>query len=151
MPSLTDQQIHDVLAGLLTFAVVAWALYFLLGWLRRSRHDLAIGTPVAVAVGVRVITAFGVSSSGVASSLRGGDETGFFLVSKYIAGTSFFSTAWRDALTEKLYEFVFAGQILTLDSPQTVLRISQVGIAVMGLLLLATAVYDLAGPRAAVI
>ena len=151
MTSLTDQQIHDILAGLLTFAVVAWGLYLLLRWLRRSRPSLALGAPIAVAVGVRVVTAFGVSSSGVASTLRGGDETGFFQVSHYIAGKSFFSTPWRDALTGKLYEFVFAGQILTLDSSQTVLRISQVGIAVAGLALLATAVYELAGPRAAAI
>src|SRR5215210_5776248 len=151
MPSLTDQQIHDILAGLLTFAAVAWGLYLLLRWLRRNRSSLAIGTPIAVAVAVRVITAFGVSSTGVASTLRGGDETGFYQVSQYIAGTSFFSKPWRDALTEKLFEFVFAGQILALDSHQTVVRIRQVGIAVAGLVLRATAVYELAGPRAAAI
>ena len=149
MPSFTDQQIHDVLAGLLTFAVVAWGLYLLIRWLRRSRPDLAIGTPVAVAMGIRVIAAFGVSSSGAAATLRGGDEAGFFIVSKWIAGQPFLGTPWTDALTGKLYEFVFAGQILALDSPQTVLRISQAGIAVVGLVLLATAVYELAGPRAA--
>jgi hypothetical protein len=149
MPSLTDQQIHDLLAGLLTFAVVVWGLYLLLKWLRRSRHDLAIGAPVAVAVAVRVIAAFGVSSSGVASTLRGGDEAGFFTVSRWISSTPFFSHPWRDALTGKLFEFIFAGQIWALGSPQTVLRITQVGIAVAGLVLLATAVYELAGPRAA--
>src|SRR5689334_23215247 len=149
MPSLTDQQIHDLLAGLLTFAVVVWGLYLLVKWLRRSRRDLAIGAPVAVAVAVRVIAAFGVSSSGVASTLRGGDEAGFFTVSRWISSTPIFSHPWRDALTGKLFEFIFAGQIWALGSPQTVLRITQVGIAVAGLVLLATAVYELAGPRAA--
>ncbi len=38
-----------------------------------------------------------------------------------------------------------------LDSPDLVLRITQTGIAVAGLVLLATAVYELAGPRAALI
>jgi hypothetical protein len=151
MTSLTDQQIHDILAGLLTLIAVGWGLYFLLRWLGRSRRDLAIGTPVAVAVAIRVITAFGVSSTGVASSLRGGDETGFYFVSKWIATQPFLSKPWTDALTGKLFEFVFAGQIWSLGSPQTVLRISQVGIAVAGLVLLAAAVYELAGPRAAAI
>lgn len=151
MTSLTDQQIHDILAGLLTLIAVGWGLYFLLRWLGRSRRDLAIGAPVAVAVGIRVITAFGVSSTGVASSLRGGDETGFYLVSKWIATQPFLSKPWTDALTGKLFEFLFAGQIWSLGSPQTVLRISQTGIAVAGLILLAAAVYELAGPRAAAI
>jgi hypothetical protein len=151
MAGLSDQRIHDVLAGLLTLFVVVWALYLLLGWLRRSRRDLAIGAPVTVALAVRVIAAFGVSSSGVAATLRGGDEAGFYLVSRYIAGTPFLSKPWTDALTGKLFEFVFAGQILALGSSQTVLRISQAGIAVIGLVLLATAVYELAGPRAAAI
>ena len=60
-------------------------------------------------------------------------------------------TQWTDALTGELYKFVFAGQMRVLDSPDLVLRITQAGIAVAGLVLLATAVYELAGPRAAVI
>src|SRR3954447_14273109 len=149
MPSFTDQQVHDFLAGALTLGVVAWGLYLLLRWLRRSRQDLAIGTPIAVAVGVRVVAAFAVSSSGVATTLRGGDEAGFFLNSQHIAGTPFLGHEWTHVLTSKLYEFVLATQIYVLDSPQTVLRIGQVGIAVIGVVLLATAVYELAGPRAA--
>ena len=151
MPSFTDQQIHDFLAGALTLALVSWGLYLMLRWLRRSRPDLAIGTPVAVAIGVRVVAAFAVSSSGVASTLRGGDEAGFYLNSQHIAGTPFLGHEWTHVLTDKLFEFVLASQIMLLDSPQTVLRISQSGIAVVGLVLLATAVYELAGRRAAII
>jgi hypothetical protein len=151
MLSFTDQQIHDFLAEVLTLGVVAWALYLLLRWLRRSRPDLAIGTPIGVAIGLRVLAAFGVSATGVGSTLRGGDELGFFAVSQQISHTPFLGTQWTDALTGRLYEFVFAGQILALDSTQTVLRITQAGIAVAGLVLLATAVYELAGRRAALI
>jgi hypothetical protein len=147
----SDQQIHDFLAGALTLAVVIWALYLLLRWLRRTRPELAIGAPIGVALGLRVVAAFGVSSTGVAASLRGGDEVGFFVVSRVIADRPLLGTAWTDALTGKLYEFVFAGQIWALDSTQTVLRISQAGIAVAGLVLLAVAVYELAGRRAALI
>lgn len=151
MLSFTDQQIHDFLAGSLTLCLVAWALYLLLRWLRRTRPDLALGAPIGVALGLRVLTALGVSATGVAATLRGGDEVGFFHTSQYISGTPFFGEDWTDVLTSKLFEFVFAGQILALDSTQTILRISQAGIAVVGLVLLATAVYELAGRRAALI
>jgi hypothetical protein len=149
--SFTDQQIHDWLAGLVTFAVVGWALYFLLRGLRRTRPDLAIGGPVAIGFGIRVMAAIGVSSTGAASTLRGGDEIYFLGLSRGISHAPFLGSQWTDALTKHLYEFVFALQIKALDSPDLVLRFSQAGIAVAGLVLLATAVYELAGPRAAVV
>jgi hypothetical protein len=145
----SDQQTHDFMAGLLTLFAVSWILYLVYRWLRRSRPEMAFGGPLAVAFGFRVIAAFAVSSTGVASTLRGGDEIGFFDQAKAFSHTPFLSTPWTDALTGKLYEFVFAGQIATLDSTQTILRISQAGIAVVGIALLATAVYELAGRRAA--
>ena len=151
MLSLTDQQIHDYLAGFVTFAAIGWGLFLLLRWLRRSRPDLAIGMPISIAVGIRVLAAIGVSSTGVASTLRGGDETVFLYDSRVFSHTPFLSTHWTDALTGKLYEFVFAGQMRILDSPDLVLRITQAGISAAGLILLATAVYELAGKRAALI
>ncbi|MFL5906591.1 MAG: hypothetical protein ACJ75Z_03215 [Solirubrobacterales bacterium] len=151
LTSFSDQQVHDFLAGMVTFCLVAWGLYLMLRWLRLTRPELAIGAPIAVAFGIRVLAAFGVSSTGVAASLRGGDEVGFFLASKAISTTPFFGPDWTHVLTTKLYEFVFATQIGALGSTQTVLRISQAGIAVAGLVLLAVAVYELAGRRAALI
>jgi hypothetical protein len=149
--SLTDQQIHDYLAGLVTLAFAGWALYLLLRWLRRTRLDLSIGVPIAVALGVRVLAAIGVSSTGIASTLRGGDEVGFLYDAHQISYTPFLGHQWTDALTGALYKFTFAGQMGMLDSPDLVLRITQAGIAVAGLVLLATAVYELAGRRAALI
>jgi hypothetical protein len=151
MLSFTDQQIHDFLAGLVTFAVVAWVLYLLLRYLRRSRLDLAIGVPIAVAFGLRILAAIGVSSTGAGESLRGGDENFFLLQSRLFVHTPFMGSDWTDALTEHLYQFVFAFQMRLLDSPELVLRITQSAIAVAGIILLATAVYQLAGPRAGVI
>jgi hypothetical protein len=151
MPGLSDQGIHDTLTGLVTSCAVAWGLYLLLRWLRGTRPDLAIGAPISVAVGVRVLGAFGVSSTGVASTLRGGDELGFLDAAHQISHTPFLGHQWADALTGGLYKFTFATQIAAFDSPDLVLRITQAGIAVAGLALLATAVYELAGPRAAVI
>jgi hypothetical protein len=149
--SFTDQQIHDWLAGLVTVAVVGWALYFLLRGLRRTRPDLAIGAPIGLAFGIRVLAAIGVSSTGAAATLRGGDEVYFVGLSRSITHTTFLGSDWTEALTKHLYEFVFAGQIKALDSPDLVLRFAQAGIAVAGLVLLAAAVYELAGSRAAAI
>jgi hypothetical protein len=149
--NFTDQQIHDYLAGLVTLAVICWLLYFLLRALRGTRWDLAIGVPVAVALGLRVLAAIGVGSTGVASTLRGGDEDFFLFEANEFVHRSFFGSDWTNALTSNLYEWVFALQIRLLDSPDLVLRITQAGIAVAGLILLATAVYELAGRRAALI
>lgn len=151
MLSPTDQQIHDYLAGLVTLAVVGWAIYFLIRWLRRNRSDLDIGMPIAVALGIRVVAAIGVSSTGAAATLRGGDEVYFLGVARGISHTTFPGSQWTDALTGHLYEFVFAAQIKALDSPDLVLRFAQAGIAVAGLALLAAAVHELAGRRAALI
>lgn len=151
MQPSADQNIHDVLAGLFTLCAVVWLLYLLLRWLRRTRPQLAIGTPIWVAVGLRVLAAFAVSSLGVASALRGGDEDNFLLGAHNISVTPFLGPDWIDAFTGALFKFNFAGQMFALDSPDMALRITQAGIAVAGLALLATAVYELAGPRAAVI
>jgi hypothetical protein len=151
MLSASDQQIHDFLVVLVTLVVVAYALFLLLRLLRRIRPELAIGTPISVAVGLRVFAVFGVGALGNASALRGGDEN-FFLASAHrISESAFLGPQWTDALTHSLFKFTFATQILAFDSTETALRIAQAGIAVAGLVLLAAAVYELAGPRAALI
>ena len=123
----------------MTLCVVAWALYLLLRWLRRTRPDLAIGTPIAVAVGLRVLAAIGVSCDRAwRSTLRGGDET--WLPRRRPARSAIPPSSGRSGprrSPSELYEFVFAGQIWVLDSPDLVLRITQAGIAVAGLVLLA--------------
>jgi hypothetical protein len=151
MLSASDPQIHDFLVVLLTLVLVAYGIFLLLRWLRRTRPELAIGTAISVAVGLRVLAVFGVNQLGSASTLRGGDEN-FFLASAHrISETTFLGPQWTEALTHALFKFAFASQILALDSTQTALRIAQAGIAVAGLVLLAAAVYELAGPRAALI
>jgi hypothetical protein len=151
VPSLTDQQVHDVLVELVSFTAVAWALYLLLRWLRRGRPELAIGVPIGVAFALRVVASAAISSTGVGSRLRGGDESFFLAQAHNISDTAFLGPQWTEALTGGLYKFVFATQQLVLDSPETALRITQAGLAVAGLLLLAAAVYELAGPRPALI
>ena len=57
--------------------LVGLALYFLMRTLVRGRPGLAIGWPIAIAVGLRVLAAAGVSLTSIASDLRGGDERTF--------------------------------------------------------------------------
>lgn len=151
LPALNDQTIHDDLASLVTLLVTVYGLALLLRWLRRGRRDLAITSPIAVAFAARVFSAVAVGATGFASSLRGGDESTFLIHAERIAGTPFGSTDWTDVLLNHLHEFVFSIQIGALDPPDLSMRIFQAGIAVAGLALLAVAVYELAGPRAAVI
>lgn len=139
----------DGLTIVATALLAGCALALLLARLRASRPSLAIGPPTAAALVVGSFAAAGVSITGVASSLRGGDEVGFLAQGRLIAETPFGSAEWTSALTEQLHVFVIAAQAAVFDSPEFALRIGQAGIAVAGLVLLAVAVYELAGARAA--
>lgn len=146
-----DAAIHDVLAGLITALLAGYGLTALYQLLRRSRPGLAIGLPLLVAFGLRLVAAAGIALTPLERTLRGGDEIFFLGQADRIATSPFGSDAWLDSLTGALYNAVMATQIWLFGSPEFVLRIGQTGIAVAGLLLLAVAVYELAGPRAAAV
>lgn len=146
-----DTTIHDVLVFTITLLVVSYGLSMLVRGLKRNREGFDIGIAVATAVGLRIIASLTVSLTSIERFLRGGDEIAFLKVSANIAETPFASGRWLDALTNKLYEFVFATQIGLFDSPTVAMRVTQIGIAVAGLVLIAAAVYELAGRRAAII
>ena len=65
--------------------------------------------------------------------------------------TAFGSGEWSHLLFSELHVFNLAVQRALLDSPDLALRVTQVGIAVAGLVLLSAAVYELAGARPAVL
>ena len=127
------------------------AVAVLVGVLRRSRPGFAIGAAVGLAFSVRVVGAALISLTPVAHELRGGDEFGFLGKAKLIAATSPGSGEWTHALLRELHVFTLAVQRYLFDSPELALRVTQVGIAVAGLVLLAATVYELAGPRASVL
>jgi hypothetical protein len=127
--------------------VVAGGLTGLVLLLERSRPGLAIGAPIALAAVLRLVAAAGVSLTSIGSELRGGDEVAFLLQSREVAAEPFMSGEWTSVLTGALHKFVLAGQLAIFDSPEFVLRITEIGISVAGLALLATAVYELVGPR----
>jgi hypothetical protein len=144
----SDRTFYDVQVVLLTGAAVSFGLLCLIRRLHRSRPGMNVGLPITVAVAVRVLAAIGVSLTGVASTLRGGDEIGFLEIARDLAGQSLFSNENFANLTADLHVWLFGLQARFLDAPQTAMRIVQIGIAVTGLVFLVTAVYDLAGSRA---
>src|SRR5215211_2781620 len=145
-----DHGMHDVLVTLITVVAVAYVLYLTLAWLRRSRPDFRLGWPVAVAFAIRVLIALLVAVSPF-GDIGASDETAFLREAREVIDPAFGTISWTDALTNRLHVFTFASQYFVLDSPDVALRIVQGGIAVLGLTLLAAAVYELAGPRPALI
>ncbi len=151
MNLITDKALHDLLVVLLTGVIAALVLWLLVTRLQRSRPGFSIGNAVGIAFAVRVAAAGLVSLTSIAQSLRGGDELGFQAHASEVAHSSIGSGLWDKALTGELHVFNLAIQRYLLESPELALRMTQVGIAVVGLVLLAAAVYELAGPRASVI
>jgi hypothetical protein len=141
----TFLQAETVLVSiLLTGAVLAFALHRL----RRRRPGFLIGTPLAVGVGIRMIAIAGVASSGLESTLRGGDETTFMGYARLLAGDPF-GHGYYPHGPYPLHVVIFALQLKFGGFSEGALRVTQVGIAALGLVFLAAAIHDLAGSRAA--
>jgi hypothetical protein len=151
MLPLTDQSIHSTLVTLMTIVLLGGTLAFLVSRLAGSRPGFATGRPVAFAFAIRVVGAGLISLTPVAQTLRGGDEFTFLDRATRVARTPFGSTDWTHVLLTELHVFVLAVQHYVFDSPELALRVTQVGIAVIGLVLLAAAVYELVGARASVL
>ncbi len=123
-------------------------LAFVITRMRLRRPGFAIALPIVVGVGLRLFAVAGINSTGVQDQLRGGDESTFLAYAHAIAGTP-----WgRGFLPHGSYQLqteLFAAQIKLFNLSPTALRITQVGISMLGIVLIVAAVYDLAGPRAA--
>jgi hypothetical protein len=144
----TGDSLVRVETVILSFLISGLALGFVLSRLQRRRPDLLVGTPLAVAFGLRLLAIAGISSTGLESSLRGGDEK-LFLYWAHGLADSPFGHGFYPHGQYPLHTVVFAIQLKLGGFSDGALRITQVGIALMGVLLLVAAVHDLAGARAA--
>jgi hypothetical protein len=141
----TFLQAETVLVSiLLTGAVLAFALHRL----RRRRPAFLIGVPIAVGVGIRLLAIAGIASSGLESSLRGGDETTFLSYARLLSNDPF-GHGYYPHGQYPLHVVIFALQMKFGGFSEGALRVTQVGIASLGLVFMATAIHDLAGARAA--
>jgi hypothetical protein len=128
--------------------ITSVALGSVLHRLRRRRPQLAIGFPIAVALGIRLLAIAAVTSTGLETALRGGDEQTFLYWAHRLAGSPFGHGFYPHG-HYPLHTVVFALQLKIGDFSNGALRITQVGIAMIGVVLILAAVHDLAGARAA--
>lgn len=146
---MTDQNLSAVLYVLATTLAGCYLLVALARTLGRSRPGFHPVKWVLIAFALRVVSAAALSLTGIARTLRGGDEVFFLGEAHKLAAEPFSSNAWLKATTSKLHEVVFALQFRLLgDVPDLSLRAVQAFFGVTALLLLACAVYDLSSPRA---
>ena len=149
--NLSDQQLFEALCVLIALLGSCYLLYGVARGLSRSREGFAIGKPLAVAFGVRLLAAIALGQLAVARDLRGGDELTFLVRAKDLAIAPFGGADALDALTSQLHTFIFSMHYRVLETapPDLLLRIEMITFAVVGVGLLSAAVYELAGARAA--
>jgi hypothetical protein len=150
---LSDQNLYELLLVLIALLAGSYALFFAVRTLRGSRPGFAVGAPIAIAFGVRVIVAVGLGQLSVAQELRGGDEQTFLDRAEVVSTLPLGGADSLDKLTSELHVFLFSGHMRILDPapPGDMLRVEMITLAVLGILLLSAAVYELAGRRAGII
>lgn len=145
MPLINLQPIEGVA---LTVLVVGYVLWYLVRRLSRSRQDFKVALPVAVGFGLRLVAIAGIGITGLQSTLRGGDETTFLNLAHILASQQFGHGYWPHGPFQ-LQTVLFALEDRLGFMTVGAMRIVQVGIALIGVVLIVAAVYDLAGARAA--
>src|SRR5580698_5304929 len=120
----------------LVLLAVGGALAYTIARLRRRRPELAIGAPIAVGVAIRLLAVAAVNATGsLQAQLRGGDEQTFLDLANVLA-----STPWgRGFLPHGPYQLqtvVFAIQLKLGNLSNTSLRVTQIGIAMLGIVLI---------------
>jgi hypothetical protein len=146
---MTATTLHSVECLALTFLGGALWIGFLLRFLGRGREGWHLGKAMAAGYIVRCAAIAVVSLTGYAFTLRGGDELIFLEHAMEAVALPIDSPGWVPTDPYRLHELVFAAQIKLFAATDSSLRITQIVIAMTGLMLLAAAIHDLAGPRAA--
>jgi NADH:ubiquinone oxidoreductase subunit 6 (subunit J) len=133
-----------VVSGLLSVYVIAW----LVRRLRRTRPGFNIGPQLVVGIGLRWLAVAGISSTGLQDSLRGGDEN-VFLAWAHVLADDPLGHGYYPHGHYPLHTVIFALQFKLGDFSEGALRLTQVGLATLGVVLILAAVHDLAGARSA--
>ncbi len=148
-PNQLETVLNNAQLSIIAILVWSYGLWFVVKRLQGTRPGLAIGRQVALAFALRVVSIAAVTATGLGSTLRGGDEVTFLDAAHVIAASSFTSSAWQPGGRYGLHEILFALQLRLGDFGSGTMRITQVGLAVLGTTLVVAAVHDLGRPRAA--
>jgi hypothetical protein len=133
--------------AIVSVLLTGWLLAFVLGRLKRTRPGFEVGTAVAVAVGLRLLAAAALSATGLQGTLRGGDEETFLFWARLLADSPI-GHGFIPHGPYQLHTVVFAVEIKYGGFGEGAMRVTQIGIAMLGVILILAAVYDLAGARA---
>ena len=148
---VSDVLIYKIECIVFATLLVGFGLAYALRRLGRNRPELAVGLPLGIGFALRLLVIAGVSVSGLGLTLRGGDENTFLIDAQKIAASDFGSELWFPAQFHRLHEILFALQMKVADFPEAAMRLTQVGLAMLGIMLIVAAIYELAGQRTALI
>lgn len=146
---MSDTLLYEIESVILAILLVGFGLACAVRWLARTRPALSIGTPVAAGVTLRLVAIAAVALSGLGPTLRSPDEITFLRGAREVAASGFDSGLWLPSEAHRLHVLVFALQVKLGDFPDAALRVTQIGIATLGTILIVATIYDLAGSHAA--
>jgi hypothetical protein len=149
---MSEVQLYQLETELIALAAGVLLIGFVLRHLKRVMPGIPIAKAIWIAFGVRVVAALLLNQTPIAAQLRGGDEQTFIAQAQSLARWDFISHGTWDGLSKQLHVFLFSLDYRFFDPvTQMTMRIEVIAIAVTGLALLAAAVYELAGRKAALI
>ena len=148
-PTPFDTGADHVLEMVIVLLFWGYVLLVMLRRFSRSRRGLRVGLPVAVGYLLRVLAIAGVTATGIGQALRGGDEIIFLNVAHQITMSPFGSSAWLPFGHNGLYEIVFALQTHFGQFTIPMMRVTDVGVDMVGVTLIVVSLYDLGNARAA--
>ena len=150
---LSDRELFEFLCVLCVLLAGSYALFLLARKLEHSREGLVLVVPLFAAFGLRLAAMVAVDQLSIARSLRGGDELTFLDRARDVAALPLTGGDSIDKLTSELHTFIFSlhYRAFDLSVPDLMLRTEMIVLSVIAIALLSTAVYELAGRRAALI
>jgi hypothetical protein len=150
MPTaISPTGLENIEGVLLVVLVISLALWLLIAKLRSTRPGLRIAAPIAVGFGLRLAAIAAIGATGSLSAvLRGGDETTYLDLARVLASQPLGHGDLPSGAFQ-LQTVLFGLQLRTGFLGVSALRITQVGLALGGIVLICAAVHDLADARAA--
>ncbi|HTN24548.1 MAG TPA: hypothetical protein VL120_11210 [Solirubrobacteraceae bacterium] len=148
MPPSTDSAFLSAETVVLAVLLVGMVLVFVLRRLRRTRPAFDVARPLLVGTVIRFLAIAGVAATGLQETLRGGDETTFLLAAQRLADSPF-GHGFLPHAEYQLHTVIFGLELKYGGFSMAAMRVVQVGLAMVGVLLILAAVHDLSGPRAA--